>query len=119
MGNLIDIFISWLPVSWRPRKILEMRQRASQWYALRAKHLEIEPQCMACGRRENLAVHHIIPVSFDESKELSETNLITLCAQPCHIVFGHFMNFKCYNKDVRKMTAEYRKAYQKRKCLKS
>jgi hypothetical protein len=117
--SVLEFLINLLPLSWRPRKILEMRQRASQWHALRAKHLEREPQCMACGRRENVVVHHIIPVSFDEDKELSETNLITLCAQPCHIVFGHFMNFKCYNKDVRKMTAEYKKACQKRKCLKS
>ena len=74
---------------------------------------------MACGRREHLVVHHIIPVSFDEDKELSETNLLTLCAQPCHIVFGHCMNFKCYNKDVRAIVAVYRKSMQKRKCLKS
>ena len=116
---MLEFLIKMLPLWLRPRKILEMRQRASQWRAIRAKHLEVEPQCMACGRRDHLIVHHIIPVSFDEDKELSETNLITLCAQPCHIVFGHFMNFKCYNKDVRKLVFEYRKALQKRKCLKS
>jgi HNH endonuclease len=115
---MLDFLLNLLPVAWRPRQILEMRQRAGQWRAIRAAHLAKEPACAACGRTGDVIVHHVIPVSFDASKELSETNLLTLCNYPCHIVFGHFMSYHCYNKDVRKMTAEYRKALDKRKCLK-
>jgi hypothetical protein len=115
---MLAFLINLLPVSWRPRRILELRQRASQWRALRDEHLQKEPACVACGRSANLEVHHVIPVSFDETKQLEPNNLITLCASPCHIVFGHCMNYHCYNKDARKMAAEYRKAMNKRKCLK-
>lgn len=106
-----------LPLWLRPRYILEMRDRASQWRKVRADHLEKEPACAACGREANVEVHHVIPVRFDETRELDPENLITLCAHPCHIVFGHLMNYHCYNRDVRKMAAEYRKALRKRKCL--
>lgn len=115
---MLEFLINLLPMSWRPRRILELRQRASQWRAIRDEHLLKEPACMACGRNANLEVHHVIPVSFDETKQLDPNNLITLCGSPCHIVFGHFMSYHCYNKDVRKMAAEYRKAMSKRKCLK-
>lgn len=114
---MIEFLTQFLPLWLQPRKILALRQRASQWKKVRDEHLIKEPCCQACGRTENLAVHHVIPVSFDERRELDPENLITLCTQPCHIVFGHFMNFKCYNKDVRKMAAEYRRAMLKRKCL--
>ncbi len=118
MNALFSYLYLWLPFWLRPRYILDLRQRASQWRAIRAKHLLKEPACMACGRIANLEVHHVIPVSFDETKQLDPNNLITLCGSPCHIVFGHCMSYHCYNKDVRKMAAEYRKAVAKRKCLK-
>lgn len=114
---MLEFLINLLPLAWRPRRILELRQRASQWRTIRDAHMQKEPVCVACGRSANLEVHHVIPVSFDETKQLEPNNLITLCASPCHIVFGHFMSYHCYNKDVRKMAAEYRKAMLKRKCL--
>jgi hypothetical protein len=113
---MLDFLISLLPVSWRPRRILEARQRASQWRAIRDAHLLKEPACAACGRTGNIEVHHIIPVSIMPSMECDPQNLVTLCASPCHIVFGHFMNYHCYNKDVRKMASEYHKSLLKRKC---
>jgi hypothetical protein len=105
-----------VPYWLRPRVILELRQRASQWRAIRATHLEKEPCCQACGRTANLAVHHIVPVSFMPELECTPGNLITLCSSPCHIVFGHFMNYHCYNKDVRKMVRAYRNAMLERTC---
>jgi hypothetical protein len=105
-----------LPFWMRPRHILDMRQRASQWRTVREAHLLKEPRCAVCGRAANLEVHHIIPVSFSPALECDPHNLITLCASPCHIVFGHFMNYHCYNKDVRKMAHDYSKAMAKRKC---
>lgn len=114
---MIDMLLNLLPFWLRPKNILAVRQRASQWKKVRDEHLQKEPCCAACGRNSDLTVHHVIPVSFDESKQLDATNLITLCAHPCHIVFGHFMNYQCYNKDVRKMAAEYKRALLKRRCL--
>jgi hypothetical protein len=114
---MIKFLTKYLPLWLRPRAIFELRQRASQWKQVRAAHLLKEPRCAACGREHNLAVHHVIPVSFDGSRELDPANLITLCHTPCHLVFGHFMNYQCYNKDVRKMAGEYRRAMLKRKCL--
>jgi hypothetical protein len=113
----LDLLINLLPFWLRPRQFMVLRQRASQWKHVRAEHLQKEPVCAACGRDTDLSVHHVIPVSFDESKQLDPTNLITLCSQPCHIVFGHFMNYQCYNKDVRTMTAGYKRSLLKRKCL--
>ena len=107
-----------VPVRLRPRYILEARARASQWKKVRADHLKKYPQCAACGRTKNLAAHHVIPVSFDPNKELDPNNLLTLCETPCHIVFGHFFSYHCYNKDVRKVTAAFYAALQNnRKCL--
>lgn len=100
-----------------PKFVLEMQDRASAWRRIRAEHLKKEPVCQACGRSRELEVHHVIPVSFAPEKELDPNNLITLCGSPCHIVFGHLMNYHCYNKDVRKMAADYRRALNKRKCL--
>ena len=116
MTQLFEFFKQLLPLWLRPRYILELRERSSQWRKLRAAHLLKEPTCVACGRAGELQVHHIIPVSFAPALELDPHNLITLCASPCHITFGHFMNYHCYNKNVRKMAAEYRKAMSKREC---
>ncbi|NDD53898.1 hypothetical protein EBZ39_08455 [bacterium] len=117
MLNALAWLLSWLPPAWRPRHILAVRQRASAWRAVRAAHLEKEPACQACGRTGDVIVHHVIPVSFNPSRELDPENLITLCSSPCHIVFGHFMSYHCYNKDVRRMAAEYRGKVAKRPCL--
>lgn len=68
-------------------------QRSSGWSALRKRHLKKQPTCQACGKKSQLAVHHIIPLHVDKSKELDPTNLITLCENPhstfCHYTFGH------------------------------
>lgn len=114
--TLITWVINWLPPGWRPRLILKI-ERSSQWRKVRAEHLKKEPFCQACGRRANLEVHHIIPVSFCPHKELDPENLMTLCGNPCHFVFGHLMSYNCYNKDVRRMVAAYRAAKDKRICL--
>ena len=114
---MFDALLNLLPLWLRPRYIMAVRARAGQWRRIRAEHLQKEPACVACGRSTAVIVHHVIPVSFDARRELNPENLITLCAQPCHLVFGHFMNYQCYNKDVRKMAAEYKKIYLKRRCL--
>lgn len=101
----------------RARRVLAQCERAQAWHSLRAAHLEKEPACAACGRTANLEVHHVIPVSFNPSRQLDPDNLITLCATPCHLMFGHLMSYHCYNKDVRRMAAEFKFAVKKRQCL--
>lgn len=74
--------------------------RSSKWPAVRAAHLKARPTCEACGQREGMEVHHIIPFHLRPDLELDPTNLITLCADPCHIVHGHFMNWSRFNRTV-------------------
>lgn len=91
--------------------------RDPQWRRVRAKHLLVEPVCQVCGKAKELDVHHIIPVAFDPSKELDPHNLITLCRNPCHLVFGHFLSYRCYNRNVREMAKAYKLAFDQRICL--
>lgn len=90
--------------------------RSPQWRRVRAEHLRKEPACQACGRNKDLQVHHIIPVAVCKICELDPDNLITLCADPCHLVFGHFLSYRCYNKDVKTMAAAYKQAFDRRDC---
>jgi hypothetical protein len=73
--------------------------RSSKWKTVRNNHLNKQTHCQACGTYKNLQVHHIIPVSIDKTKELDYNNLITLC-KTCHFVFGHFMDWNSWNKNV-------------------
>lgn len=84
--------------------------RSGKWSTVRKNHLKDHPSCAACGRSKKVEVHHIEPYHLNPSRELDPTNLITLCADPCHIVFGHFMNFKSYNPDVVEMCHDYYQA---------
>ncbi|MGI6170094.1 MAG: HNH endonuclease [Christensenellales bacterium] len=52
----------------------------SRWNALSAR-IRKDGICHRCGRRDNLAVHHIIPLSQGGSTKID--NLVTLCAS-CH-----------------------------------
>jgi len=74
--------------------------RSPGWAALRKEHIGRQPCCQACGSCKKPEVHHIVPVHLDPSKELDPDNLITLCDKYCHFVFGHFMNYKSWNKNV-------------------
>ena len=71
---------------------LYAQDRSPQWPKVRAKHLEIEPQCACCGRTNELQVHHVVPFNVDPALELDPDNLITLCAvggENCHFRLGH------------------------------
>ena len=95
-------------------------KRSPEWFELRRKWLEKHPFCEACGGTERLEVHHIVPVHIDPSRELDETNLITLCEakdRNCHFVFGHFHNWWAWNPNVIEDTKHYleekKEAYKK------
>lgn len=90
--------------------------RSSSWPKLRKEHLNKHPKCAACGRSKKLEVHHIIPVQIDPAKELDPKNLITLCADPCHFVFGHLMNYNSWNNEVITDCAAYIAKIKNRPC---
>jgi 5-methylcytosine-specific restriction endonuclease McrA len=81
-------------------KSLFFDKRSPKWSDVRKEHIKYQPYCQACGRKEDLEVHHIIPVHKDPSKELDPNNLITLCGKTCHLMFGHLMDYKSWNPNV-------------------
>jgi 5-methylcytosine-specific restriction protein A len=78
-------------------KKIRYATRSPKWNSVRKKHLENNPKCAACGKDKKLEVHHIKPVHKYPDLELDPSNLMTLCADPCHLVFGHLMDFKSWN----------------------
>ncbi|NBP15368.1 HNH endonuclease [bacterium] len=81
--------------------------RSSSWNKVRNDYIKNNPKCAACGKIKNLEVHHIIPYKIDKTKELDIDNLITLCRDHCHFVFGHFMDWKSYNPEVKEDASRY------------
>ena len=88
-------------------KNIRFATRSPKWHTVRKNHLISNPVCAACGRSKKLEVHHIVPVHVEPSKELDTDNLMTVCADPCHIVFGHLMDFKSWNIDVNEDCKKY------------
>lgn len=87
--------------------------RSPRWPQVRAAHLKAEPACAACGRTVDVEVHHVVPVAEalrrgQPELELDPTNLITLCADPCHLVHGHLMSWLRWSPSVRADAAAYR-----------
>ena len=74
--------------------------RSGKWSTVRKEHLKKQPACAACGKTSKLEVHHIKPVHKFPELELDPDNLITLCADPCHIIFGHLKYWKSWNAEV-------------------
>lgn len=95
--------------------------RSGKWPGVRARHLEREPACAACRRTADVEVHHIIPVAEalrrgQPELELDPTNLITLCADPCHLVHGHLMSFSRWSPSVRADCEAYRRRLDEAKA---
>jgi 5-methylcytosine-specific restriction endonuclease McrA len=82
------------------RKYLRYAYRSPKWSTVRKEHLKDNNYCAACGRTSKLEVHHIEPVHMNPDRELDISNLITLCDSPCHLLFGHLMNYQSWNKSV-------------------
>lgn len=93
---------------WLRRQAEDLFGRSGAWRHVRQKHLEREPVCAACGRDDDLEVHHIKPYHKHPELELDDGNLITLCADPCHLVHGHLLSWKRANPLVREDAARYR-----------
>ena len=92
------------------RKSFDAFGRDSRWPAVRRRHLERYPTCAACGARDNLEVHHVIPVGHArrigrEELQLDPLNLISLCGPPrdCHWWLGHACDDRKWRPDVRRL----------------
>jgi hypothetical protein len=75
------------------------RPRSSHWPAVEHKFLQTHKECVACGSRNNLQVHHRKPFHLFPDLELDETNLIVGCAV-CHFVLYHANDWENYVEDV-------------------
>lgn len=80
--------------------------RDPRWPALRRAHLAKYPGCAACGNTRSVAVHHVVPVSAEPSRELDPDNLLTLCTDGpggmnCHLVIGHGGDWSQWNELAR------------------
>jgi 5-methylcytosine-specific restriction protein A len=82
--------------------------RSGSWPRVRREHLAKQPACAACGRRREVEVHHVVPFHEKPELELAPENLVTLCADPCHLVHGHLLDWKRSNPFVREDAARYR-----------
>lgn len=86
-------------------RFLTVVRRSPHWPGVRAKHLYTEGWCRGCSGVSHLEVHHIVPFHIDKSKELDDSNLITLCEFPgvnCHLDLGHRGDWKDFDPDIRK-----------------
>ena len=80
------------------------KRRSKHWRYVRREYLIDNPLCVCCGGNKKLQVHHIIPFHVAPELELDRANLITLCVRKkyginCHLLVGHFGNFKKYSND--------------------
>lgn len=72
---------------------------------MRKHFIEENPECVVCGCKKKLSVHHKKPFHLYPELELEVDNLVTLCESEkhgvnCHLLFGHLGNFKNYNTNV-------------------
>ena len=84
------------------------QKRSSKWPKVEKDFLSKHPECEACGGKDRLNIHHIVPFHIDQSLELDESNLITMCmgANECHLRIAHSGNFRYWNPDVRHICKE-------------
>jgi 5-methylcytosine-specific restriction endonuclease McrA len=81
--------------------------RSPQWSRERAAWLADHPSCEACGGREAVEVHHVLPISFG-GPELDHRNFMTLCESPqrlCHFRIGHSCLWAARNAHAREDAA--------------
>ena len=106
---------------YRRRKRAFGNKRSPQWGEVRKTYLKTHGTCVACGSKDHLEVHHIVPFHIDPSKELQPTNFITLCQSKSHndhLIFGHLLDFHAQNTKVVTDAKNYRGELAKRKIVK-
>src|SRR5436190_1264812 len=92
--------------------------RSGKWHAVQHAHLAANPGCAVCGKKGTKEkpnqVHHCLPFHLYPHLELEPSNLITLCHDH-HLTFGHLMDYRAFNPDVRKDAAIWREKIKQRK----
>ena len=73
--------------------------RDPRWNKLRDWYFRKHPYCELCNKRTK-AIHHEIPVHIDQSKELTNENLIAVC-NDCHWSFCHYFSWHSFNDKIR------------------
>lgn len=62
------------------------------------------PCCEYCGRRKMVDVHHIQSVKDRPDLAGVSSNFLSLCRKPqCHLIVGHFGNWKTINPNSRQI----------------
>lgn len=81
-----------------------MLARSKHWPEVERAFLREHPTCQICGGREDLNVHHRVPVSYilplkRPELELEPLNLATLCSagDNHHLLIGHLNYFESFN----------------------
>ena len=108
--------INYIKDKWRGSELGGIK-RSSKWSSVRKQYLKLNPNCAVCGKENRFLksneIHHCIPIFWDKSLELQESNLITLCPEH-HFLFGHLMDWKSFAKDVRIDSEIWKKKIQDR-----
>lgn len=68
--------------------------------------------CAFCGTRKKIQIHHIIPVSVDDTLADRQDNMIALCHR-CHFTVGHGNNYKSFMINVKQLCKDRRLAVTK------
>lgn len=94
--------------------------RSPKWAAFRRGFLKTHRTCAACGTRDKLEVHHILPFHLYPNFELSPENCITLCStgSGCHLTWGHLQDWKSWNPRVTEDSKNYLLRVQTRPFMK-
>ena len=81
------------------------QKRSDDWLPFRDAFVRDHPECMVCGSRKKIQVHHIVPFNVAPDLELDPSNLMVLCVAKkyginCHLLVGHLGNFRRVNPAV-------------------
>lgn len=108
---MLNYLLNWYR-DWRDRNRTFGAIRSPQWESVRGAWIKQHPKCAVCGTDKDIQIHHVIAFHTDQSKELDEKNLISLCEgsnKDCHRLFGHLGSFLSINENVRKDAEEWNK----------
>lgn len=86
--------------------------RSDKWAEVRAKFLEDNKVCAACGSNKDIQVHHVVAFHTHPELELDPANFLPLCEgmeRNCHRFIGHLDNFQSLNENSRSDAATWLK----------
>jgi len=88
-------------------------KRSGHWSTVRKHHLKKNAECVVCGDKSKLEVHHIKPFHTHPELELEPSNLLTMCESKsygiiCHLLIGHNGSYKNINPNVVEDSSSWR-----------